>query len=375
MSNMNSIEKLYREWLSLQPLKPELQHYMNQQFMFDFNYNSNHLEGNTLTYGQTKLLLLFGRTEGAGLMRDYEEMKAHNVGLELMKKEALDKQRSLSESFIRELNSIILVGDFYKTSRDGDYRYKIHVGVYKTRPNSVITPAGELFNYASFEETPALMADLVKWYNDEERKGFLSPVELSALFHYRYIRIHPFEDGNGRIARLLVNYILYRHGYPMIVVPTTDRNNYLTILGKCDKITGTIPFDGANASIEQIKPFVDYIADYVEKKLSLVIPFAKGEIMRFSENEVIDDVPEKTIDNQHETKNEQGDVPVNVPESMAQKRQKIIVSFIKMNNKISATEIAGLLKVNVKTIKRDLQQLKKKEIIERIGGERAGIGK
>ena len=59
--------------------------------MFDFNYNSNHLEGNTLTYGQTKLLLLFGRVEGEALMCDYEEMKAHNVGLELMKKEATDR--------------------------------------------------------------------------------------------------------------------------------------------------------------------------------------------------------------------------------------------------------------------------------------------
>ncbi|MCL2131907.1 MAG: Fic family protein [Lentimicrobiaceae bacterium] len=369
---MTTIAKLYKEWRDLQPLKPELQHRIDQQFMFDFNYNSNHLEGNTLTYGQTKMLLLFGRTEGNALMRDYEEMKAHNVGLELMKKEASDAQRPLSENFIRELNNIILVDDFYKTSRDGDYRYKIHVGVYKTRPNSVITPAGEIFNYASLEETPALMADLVKWYNEEEQKGILSVIELSALFHYRYIRIHPFEDGNGRIARLLVNYILHRHGYPMIVIPTTDRNNYLDILNQCDRMTGAIPFDGANASTEQIKPFVDYIANFVERKLSLLIPFAKGESISFSEIDVIGHVPEKMLDNQEHTKNEQNNVPENVPEKMAKKRQEIIVNFIKMNNKISATEIADLLKVNAKTIKRDLQQLKQKGIIERIGGERGG---
>jgi hypothetical protein len=67
---MNTIEKLQKEWLSLQPLKPELQRRMDQQFMIDFNFNSNHIEGNTLTYGQTKLLLLFGRTEGIAPMRD-----------------------------------------------------------------------------------------------------------------------------------------------------------------------------------------------------------------------------------------------------------------------------------------------------------------
>lgn len=89
--------------------------------------------------------------------------------------------------------------------------FVIHAGQYKTRPNSVITRYGDRFEYASPEETPALMSDLVDWYNGEEERGELTPVELAALFHYRYIWIHPFEDGNGRIARLMVNYILSRH--------------------------------------------------------------------------------------------------------------------------------------------------------------------
>ena len=369
---MNSIDKLHKEWLSLHPLKPELQRRMDQQFMFDFNYNSNHMEGNTLTYGQTKMLLLFGKTEGKALMRDYEEMKAHNVGLELMKKEARDKQRPLSESFIRELNHIILVGDFYKTSRDGDHRYKIHVGVYKTRPNSVITPSGETFDYASPEETSSLVSDLVEWYREEEQRGKLSIAEIAALFHYRYIRIHPFEDGNGRIARLLVNYILHRHDYPMIVIPTIDRNNYLDALNQCDKITGPIPFDGANASKEQIKPFIDYIARFLEKKLSLVVPFAKGEIMSFSENDVV----EIKIDNQRDTKTKQENVVENVveniPDNMANKREKAIVNFIRMNHRISANEIAELLKVNIRTVQRDINQLKANGVLKRIGSERGG---
>ena len=62
------------------------------------------------------------------------------------------------------------------------------------------------------------MNDLIQWYNQVESQEELSPIELVTIFHYRYIRIHPFEDGNGRIARLMVNYILLRHNYPMIVV-------------------------------------------------------------------------------------------------------------------------------------------------------------
>ena len=59
--------------------------------------------------------------------------------------------------------------------------YMIHAGQYKTRPNSVITVTGERFEYASPEETPALMADLIQWYNEEENKGELSPAELAAI--------------------------------------------------------------------------------------------------------------------------------------------------------------------------------------------------
>lgn len=204
---ISNIKQLYSKWKSLQPLKPEDLKRWNDKFKLEFNYNSNHLEGNTLTYGQTKLLLMFGETSGNASLKDYEEMKAHNVGLEMIKQEAQDKERPLTESFIRELNRTILVQDYWKNAKtpDGqDIRMQIKVGEYKSRPNSVLTATGEVFSYASPEETPAFMTSLVDWYNLEADKGILTPVELAALLHYRYIRIHPFEDGNGRIARLLV---------------------------------------------------------------------------------------------------------------------------------------------------------------------------
>lgn len=130
-------------------------------------------------------------------------------------------------------------------------RTVIHAGCYKTRPNSVITVTGESFEYASPEETPALMNDLVQWYNKAEVAGEMSPIELAAVFHYRYIRIHPFEDGNGRIARLMVNYILSRHNYPMIVIKTKDKANYLRALSAADAAVGSIPAEGAKASFDK----------------------------------------------------------------------------------------------------------------------------
>lgn len=277
---MNKIETLFTEWQALQPVKEEYQQRLDQKFMLEFNYNSNHIEGNTLTYGQTEMLLMFGKVVDEANMKDLEEMKASNVGLKMVKEMALDKEQPLTEYFIRTLHKTLLRDDYpvYKQLPDNTTTsYIVHAGQYKTRPNSVITATGERFEYASPEETPALMTDLLQWYNEEEQKKQMSPIELASLFHYRYIRIHPFEDGNGRISRLMVNYILYRHGYPMIVVKSSDKNNYLTALNKCDVAIGSVPSDGAHAELSQIKPFVEYMSKCLERALEISIKGAKGE--------------------------------------------------------------------------------------------------
>ena len=88
---MNKIESLYKEWQVLQPLKEQDQNRLDQKFMLEFNYNSNHIEGNTLTYGQTEMLLMFGKVVDSANMKDLEEMKASNVGLKMIRLEAEDK--------------------------------------------------------------------------------------------------------------------------------------------------------------------------------------------------------------------------------------------------------------------------------------------
>ena len=283
---MNKIESLYKEWQSLQPLNEQDRQRLDQKFMLEFNYNSNHIEGNTLTYGQTEMLLVFGKVVEESNMKDLEDMKASNVGLKIVKVEAEDKEKPLTESFIRELHRVLLREDYtvYRQLPDGtNTSYIVHAGIYKTRPNSVITVTGEKFEYASPEETPALMTDLVHWYNQAEAEGTMSPIELAALFHYRYIRIHPFEDGNGRVSRLIVNYILHRHGYPMIVVKSSDKSNYLSALNCCDVAVGTIPSDGACAELSQIAPFVEYMSKCLVRAFEISIKCAKGE--RIDEND------------------------------------------------------------------------------------------
>ena len=129
---MDKIEKLFEEWQSLQPLTDENQRRLDQKFMLEFNYNSNHIEGNTLTYGQTEMLLLFGKVVDDANMKDLEEMKASNVGVKMIKAEALDRERPLAEAFIRELHRVLLREDYEEQRQypDGSVRtYTVHAGI------------------------------------------------------------------------------------------------------------------------------------------------------------------------------------------------------------------------------------------------------
>jgi hypothetical protein len=127
----------------------------------------------------------------------------------------------------------------------------------------VLTATGEMFYFASPEETPGRMTDLVDWYRAEEAAPTLHPVALAAEFHYRFVRIHPFDDGNGRMSRLLMNLILLRHGYPMTVIQAADRNRYLAAL--------------AEADAGEPEPFLRFIIENVEAGLRLMIRAARGE--------------------------------------------------------------------------------------------------
>ena len=108
MAAKNKLQTVYERWQSMQPLQEDDQRRLGIRFSLDFNYNSNHIEGNTLTYGQTELLLLFGQVIQGAKMKDLEEMKASDVGLKMMQEEAKVKDYPLTETFIRHLHKTLL---------------------------------------------------------------------------------------------------------------------------------------------------------------------------------------------------------------------------------------------------------------------------
>lgn len=257
------INKLREELKASMPFTREQEEKLWKKFRLEWNYNSNHIEGNTLTYGETQLLLINGKTTGDHEVREFEEMKAHDVAIHMIKDWAADKDRELTEADIRNLNKIILVQPYWKEAITPDgqpTRRQIKVGEYKEFPNSVRLKTGELFHYAPPQETPGLMKELMDWFRNNDIKH---PAVLAAELHYRFIRIHPFDDGNGRIARLLVNYVLMQSNYPPIIIKSADKENYLTALQKADA--------------GDINAFYSYIADQLTWSLEISLKAANNE--------------------------------------------------------------------------------------------------
>lgn len=261
--NLVKINLLRKGLDELRPLSREAHDKLWEKLRLEWNYNSNHIEGNTLTYSETKLLLLFDKTTGDHEKREYDEMQAHDVAIHLVRDWAQDNSRELTEADIKNLNEIILVKPYWKEALTYDgqpTRRLIKVGDYKEHPNSVRLKTGEMFHYASPEETPRLMQELIDWYRTTDIQH---PLYLAAELHYKFIRIHPFDDGNGRIARLLVNYVLIKNGYTPIIIKSADKENYITALQKADA--------GDPAA------FPNYMAEQLIWSLQLEDKAAKGE--------------------------------------------------------------------------------------------------
>jgi len=267
MSDLHSsIEALKSVWDALQPLAPEDEQRLWQKLRLEWNYHSNHIEGNTLTYGETALLLLHGQTHGNHALREYLEMNAHDVGIKHLRSLAADKLRMLGAGDIRDLNRIILKEPYWKPTQTPDghpTRVEVIPGKYKTLPNSVITATGEIFEYASPVEVPARMQALVDWLSQAIESKGLHVLEIAAKLHHDFVLIHPFDDGNGRVARMLVNYLLLHTGYPPVIIPSGEKSAYLGALRLADA--------------GDLTPLVEFLGKQLERSLKLGIRAGKGE--------------------------------------------------------------------------------------------------
>jgi Fic family protein len=227
---------------SYRPLPAAAVRKLREQFGIEMTYNSNAIEGNSLTLKETFLVINEGLTIKGKPLKDHLEAKSHTEALEYLY-ELVDKDRrsTLSERLIRELNQIVM--------QDIDKEW---AGRYR---NSNVIIGGADHTPPEAVEVPQLMQELIDWLR--QNRKVLHPVELAAVLHHRLVNIHPFFDGNGRTSRLVMNVILMQAGFPLVVVLKNDRKKYYRTLGGSDK--------------GNYAPFVRFIAQAVQRTLDIYL--------------------------------------------------------------------------------------------------------
>jgi|SRR3989344_3413239 len=227
---------------SLRPLPVPAVKKLQEQFKIEMTYNSNGIEGNTLTLKETFLVISEGITIKGKPLKDHLEAKNHYEALEyLYSLVEKDNSQNISEYLIRNLHKLVTA----ETDKEwaGNYRNSnvIIVGSEHTPPDAF--------------RVPIVMGDLIKWLRENQKK--LHPIELAAIFHHKLVFIHPFFDGNGRTARLAMNLLLMQKSYPMAVMLKNDRKKYYQTLSRADE--------------KDYAPFVRFIAQAVERTLDIYL--------------------------------------------------------------------------------------------------------
>jgi len=209
---------------------------LDNYFRVGLTYSSNALEGNSLTIAETKILLEDGITVGGKPIKDYFEATGHAKAYDYMLEVARTIDNKLTEDIINKLHMLFFIG--IDSEYAGKYR-DIQVYISGTE---YMPPAPE--------NIQKLMIDFVN--NMNALKAKIHPIEFAAIFHKEFVDIHPFKDGNGRTARLLMNLILVQSGYGIVSIPPILRNEYIQALIIAQRET--------NNSLE---PFIEFIAQCV----------------------------------------------------------------------------------------------------------------
>jgi len=205
----DEIDNLKKEIDSYHPFSKQLLNELQQFYRIGFTYTSNALEGNSLTESETKVIIEDGLTISGKTIREHSEVLGHSEAYTYIN--TLTKHKTITEANILELHRL-----FY---------YRIDVKKAGKYRKQQVFISGTDYLPPNYKEIPDLMKEFV--LGIPELRETLHPVDLAAKLHERIATIHPFIDGNGRTARLVMNLFLLQNGYPIVIIPPILRNDYI----------------------------------------------------------------------------------------------------------------------------------------------------
>ncbi len=215
-ARLNSLAEEVKKFRSGGPLEPMAVRKLNEYFRLQHIYHSTGIEGNRLTLRETEVVILEGIQLGDKSVSDQMQVKDLDAAFHFLEERSTE-EASLREIDLRELHRLTVGQDL--DASPGAYR---HMGVVIT--GSDLKPPEPL-------AVPGLMQQLVGWIN---RPKDLHALAFSTITHHKLAAIHPFMDGNGRVARLILNLLLLRVGYPVVNIRREDRSRYYEALSFAD---------------------------------------------------------------------------------------------------------------------------------------------
>ena len=203
--------EIFKEFLNKErPLNDGILRKLQNNLRTEFIYNSNAIEGNTLTLRETDIILQFGITVKGKSLKEHNEVKGQEYALDFLN-EVLKKEEPLSIRLIREFHALILNDD------------KDNRGRFKQENNTIL---GAKFQTTPFYQVEEKLQELIDNFNESDK----NLIEKVAKFHNDFEMVHPFNDGNGRTGRLLMNLELMKNGYPITIIKNEDRDDYYQAL-------------------------------------------------------------------------------------------------------------------------------------------------
>lgn len=214
---LSKIDEAQAKINKMRPFSNEMNHQIKEYFRIGLTYSSNALEGNSLTISETKVVIEDGLTIAGKPLKDHYEASGHSDAFDHMY--VLTKGKTITQEDVKKLHLL-----FYHRIN------KKHAGVYR-KVQAIIT--GSLYPLPKPDGLSKMMA---KFINDLLRlKKENHPVTYAAKMHKEFVFIHPFVDGNGRVARLLMNVALMQAGYTIAIIPPLKRSEYIAALEKAHK--------------------------------------------------------------------------------------------------------------------------------------------
>jgi Fic family protein len=232
--DLAKLSQLKEELDRRRPIPPEKMELIDEKLTIEWTYNSNAIEGNTLSLQETAFYLKKGLTVKGKSVEEHLEARNHAEAIEFLK-DVMARERAITEGLIKEIHALVMRGIDWMWI--GPPEQRVHKptrpGRYKIEPNHVLRLDGTVHHYCDPLKVPDEMEALLRFYEAEKEQ--LHPVKLATELHYRFVAIHPFADGNGRVGRLLMNLVLMENGYPPAVIQHEKREDYYRALMAADE--------------------------------------------------------------------------------------------------------------------------------------------